>query len=163
MSNWQIFLPTQISESTEKYSRLQVSDNDRDIPYILDSNPQLFYSFRGLKNQMRIRIDCGLDSRPRAAFWKNDRAGILTFFSFKKVVETRCGLDSRIYSTFWKLRRRNCCSRWNKKFMMSRTLSTNDKFWISLKNHGGLLACHSELLGEWKNNFGASAPGKPRK
>jgi len=30
----------------------------------------LFYSFRGLKNQMRIRIVCGLDSRSRAGFWK---------------------------------------------------------------------------------------------
>ena len=26
------------------------------IPYILESNPHPFYSFRGLKNQMRIRI-----------------------------------------------------------------------------------------------------------
>jgi hypothetical protein len=25
-------------------------------PYILESNPHLFYSFRGLKNQMRIRF-----------------------------------------------------------------------------------------------------------
>ena len=33
------------------------------IPYILESNPHPFYSFRGLKNQMRIRIACGLDSR----------------------------------------------------------------------------------------------------
>ena len=35
----------------------------RDIPYILESNPHPFYSFRGLKNQVRIRIGCGLDSR----------------------------------------------------------------------------------------------------
>jgi hypothetical protein len=27
-----------------------------DVPYILESNPHLFYSFRGLKNQMRIRF-----------------------------------------------------------------------------------------------------------
>jgi hypothetical protein len=46
---------------------------------------------------MRIRIECGLDSRSRAGFWKNYRAGVLTFFSFKKVARTRCGLDSRIY------------------------------------------------------------------
>jgi hypothetical protein len=26
------------------------------IPYILESNPYPFYSFRGLKNQMRIRF-----------------------------------------------------------------------------------------------------------
>jgi hypothetical protein len=25
---------------------------------------------------MRIRIECGLDSRSRAGFWKNDRAGV---------------------------------------------------------------------------------------
>jgi hypothetical protein len=42
------------------------------MPYILESNPHLFYSFRGLKIQMRIRFACGLDSRSRAGFWKND-------------------------------------------------------------------------------------------
>ena len=31
--------------------------------YILESNPHPFYSFRGLKNQMRIRIACRLNSR----------------------------------------------------------------------------------------------------
>jgi hypothetical protein len=36
------------------------------LPYILESNPHFFYSFRGLK------IRCGLDSRSRAGFWKND-------------------------------------------------------------------------------------------
>jgi len=46
------------------------------IPYILDSNPHPFYSFRGLKNQMRIRIVCGLDSRSRAGFLKNDRTAV---------------------------------------------------------------------------------------
>ena len=46
------------------------------VPYILESNPHPFYSFRGLKNQMRIRIACGLDSRSRAGFWKNDRAAV---------------------------------------------------------------------------------------
>jgi hypothetical protein len=35
-----------------------------------------FYGFRGLKNQMRIRIACGLESRSRAGFWKNDRAAV---------------------------------------------------------------------------------------
>jgi hypothetical protein len=47
-----------------------------DIPYILESNPHYFYSFRRLKNQMRITIACGLDSRSRAGFWKNDRAAV---------------------------------------------------------------------------------------
>jgi len=28
----------------------------KQIPYILESNPHPFYSFRGLKNQMRIRF-----------------------------------------------------------------------------------------------------------
>ena len=46
------------------------------IPYILESNPHPFYSFRGLKNQMRIIIACGLDPRSRAGFWKNDRAAV---------------------------------------------------------------------------------------
>jgi len=46
------------------------------IPYILESNPHPFYSFRGLKNQMRITIACGLDSRSRAEFCKNDGAAV---------------------------------------------------------------------------------------
>jgi hypothetical protein len=44
--------------------------------YILESNPHPFYSCRGLKGQMRIRIACGLDSRSRAGVWPNDRAGV---------------------------------------------------------------------------------------
>jgi hypothetical protein len=46
------------------------------LPYILESNPHHFYSFGGLKNQMRIRIACGLNSRSWAGFWKNDRAAV---------------------------------------------------------------------------------------
>jgi len=46
------------------------------IPYILESNPHPFYSFRGLKNLTRIRIACGLDSRSLAGFWKKDRAAV---------------------------------------------------------------------------------------
>jgi hypothetical protein len=46
------------------------------LPYILESNPHPFYSFRVLKNQMRITIACGLDSRLRAGFWKNDGATV---------------------------------------------------------------------------------------
>jgi len=45
-------------------------------PYILEFNPHPFYSFREQKNQMRIRIACGLDSRSRVGFWKNDRAAV---------------------------------------------------------------------------------------
>jgi hypothetical protein len=47
-----------------------------EIPYILESNAHPFYSFRGLKNQVRIRFACGLDSRSRAGFWKNDWAAV---------------------------------------------------------------------------------------
>jgi len=46
------------------------------VPYILESNPQPFYSFRGLKNHTRIRIACGLHSRSWAGFWRNDRAAV---------------------------------------------------------------------------------------
>jgi hypothetical protein len=53
-----------------------IIERENEIPYILESNPHLFYSFKGLKNQMRIRIECGLDSRSRAGFWKNDTAGV---------------------------------------------------------------------------------------
>jgi len=49
---------------------------DGQLPYTLESNPHPFYSFRGLKYQMRIRIACGLDSRSWARFWKNDRAAV---------------------------------------------------------------------------------------
>src|SRR5215469_1130041 len=48
----------------------------RTIPYILESNPHPFYSFRGLQNQIWIRIACGLDSRSRTGYWKNDRAAV---------------------------------------------------------------------------------------
>jgi len=50
--------------------------NAQHLPYILESNPHPFYSFRGLKYQMRIRIACGLDSRSWAGFSKNDRASV---------------------------------------------------------------------------------------
>ena len=46
------------------------------LPYILESNPHPFYSFRGLKNLMWIRIACGLDSRSWARFRKNDKAAV---------------------------------------------------------------------------------------
>ena len=49
---------------------------ETDIPYILESNPHPFYSFRGLKYQMRITIACGLDLRSKAGFWKNDIATV---------------------------------------------------------------------------------------
>jgi hypothetical protein len=72
------------------------------VPYILESNPHPFYSFRGLKMQMQIRIECGLDSRSRAGVCPNDRAGVRTVRTIqgsKNEVWIRfgCGLDSRIY------------------------------------------------------------------
>ena len=57
-------------------SREILPESKYQIPYILESNPHPFYSFRGLKNQMRIRIACGLDSQSRAGFWKNDRTAV---------------------------------------------------------------------------------------
>jgi len=48
------------------------------ILYNLESNPHPFYSFRGPKNQMRIRIVCRLDLRSWAGFWKNDKGAIRT-------------------------------------------------------------------------------------
>jgi len=58
-------------------SRLEKTLCKWDIPYILESNPHSFYSFRGLKNQIRITIACGLDPRSRAGFWTNDGAAVL--------------------------------------------------------------------------------------
>jgi len=58
-----------------RYTHCTEADSVR-IPYILESNPHHFYSFRGLKNQMRNRIACGLHSRSWAGFWKNDRAAV---------------------------------------------------------------------------------------
>jgi len=58
-----------------KAMQFRISQNlEYFLPYILESNLHPYYSFRGLKNQMLIRIACGLDSRSRAGFWKNDRA-----------------------------------------------------------------------------------------
>jgi len=65
---------TQTQVSTLLY--IFVIADIRTIPYILESNPHAFYSFRGLKYQMRIRIACGLDSLSRAGFLKNDRAAV---------------------------------------------------------------------------------------
>jgi hypothetical protein len=48
----------------------------KNVPYILETNPHTFYSLRGIKNQMRIRIACGLDPQSRAGIWKNDRAAV---------------------------------------------------------------------------------------
>jgi hypothetical protein len=58
------------------YTYLAIFAQETDIPYILKSNPHAFYSFRGLKNQMWIRIARGLDSWSRAGFWKNDRTAV---------------------------------------------------------------------------------------
>ena len=52
-----------LSRNVDKYQSTVRNIAEERIPYILESNPHPFYSFRGLKNQMRIRIACGLDSR----------------------------------------------------------------------------------------------------
>jgi hypothetical protein len=70
-------------EDRNKYMNTPREQNG-ELPYILESNPHPLYSFRGLKNQMRIRIECGLDSRSRAGFWKNDRAGVLALFRLRR-------------------------------------------------------------------------------
>jgi hypothetical protein len=62
-----------IYHSKKKWARC----DQKYIPYILEYIPHPFYSFRGLKHQMWIRIACGLDSRSTAGFWKNDRAAVL--------------------------------------------------------------------------------------
>jgi len=56
--------------------RIKNNTANCNLPYILESNPPPFYSFRGLKNQMRIRIACRLDSRSWAGFWKIYRAAV---------------------------------------------------------------------------------------
>jgi len=74
-----------ISSGKQKQNPVTYNDNSRSLQenhhqsqrtllllYILESNSHPFYSFRGLKNHMRIRIVCGLDSRSWAGFWKND-------------------------------------------------------------------------------------------
>ena len=38
------------------YVKTETCNQETKVPYILESNPHPFYSFRGLKNQMRIRI-----------------------------------------------------------------------------------------------------------
>jgi hypothetical protein len=55
---------------------------------------------------MRIRIECGLDSRSRAGVWPNDRAGVRavrTIQGGKNEVRIRfgCRLDSRSRAGVW--------------------------------------------------------------
>ena len=53
------------------------------LPYIPESNPHPFYSFRGLKIKMWIRIACRLDLWSRAGFWKNDRTAVVAIRTIK--------------------------------------------------------------------------------
>ena len=79
-----ILLSTLFSDTLSLRSSLNVSDEisypykatGTNVPYILESNPHPFYSFRGVKNQMRIRISCGLDSQSWAGFCKAGRAAV---------------------------------------------------------------------------------------
>jgi len=68
----QVQAPFQAQTTTARFSITYVIHT----PYVLESNPHPFYSFRGLKNQIRIKIASGLDSRSRAGFWKNDGAAV---------------------------------------------------------------------------------------
>jgi hypothetical protein len=68
--------PNDFDICARNFKRITRNVKRRKLPYILESNPHPFYSFRGLKNQMRIRIACGSDSRSRAGFWKNDTAAV---------------------------------------------------------------------------------------
>jgi len=63
-----------VAQASNDYSHHHLTPQE--LLYIHESNPHPFYSFRGLKIQMRIRITCGLDSQSRAGFWKNDRAAV---------------------------------------------------------------------------------------
>ena len=82
ISNWSISRYFTLQNNTTSTTILNFSSKNsafefaREVLYILESNPHPFYSFRGLKNQMLTRIACGLDSRSRAGFWKNDRAAV---------------------------------------------------------------------------------------
>jgi len=67
---------TVVSQHESINTELRITQLHYWLPYILESNPHPFYSFRGLKNQMQIRIMCGLDSRLKVGFWKNDRAAV---------------------------------------------------------------------------------------
>jgi len=88
------------------------------IPYILESNPHPFYSFRGLKNRMRITIACGLDSRSRAGFWKNDGAAVrairtiqynnLLFYLLLIIIYYSSDLPSSLITESLSVLRRDC-------------------------------------------------------
>jgi hypothetical protein len=51
-------------------------------PRILGSNPHTIAA-RAANNLRQIRMTCGLDSRSRAGFWKNDRAAIFAVRTIK--------------------------------------------------------------------------------
>jgi hypothetical protein len=63
-------------EASTSRLRWMESEERPEIPYILKSNLQTFYSFKGLKIQTQITIMCGLDLRSRAGFWKNNGAAV---------------------------------------------------------------------------------------
>jgi len=80
---WQKTKFARIALKTVTQNRWVTADSSNstfgfNVEYRIFSNRirSLFYSFRGLKNQMRITVACGLDSRSRAGFWKNDGAAV---------------------------------------------------------------------------------------
>jgi hypothetical protein len=53
--------------------------------------------------QMRIRIECGLDSRSRAGVWSNDRAGVRTIRTIQGGKnEVRIRIENIRYYIAWK-------------------------------------------------------------
>jgi hypothetical protein len=90
----------------------------KELPHILKSNPHPFCSFRGLKNQMRITIACGLDSRSTAGFWKNNGAAVhairtiqynnLLFYLLLIIIYYSSDLPSSLITESLSMLRRDC-------------------------------------------------------
>ena len=76
---WQVFVSAAFNILTPVLFMYVLAFNTtqpNNILYIFKSNLHPFYSYRGLKNQMRIRIVCGLNLWSWAGLWKNDRAAV---------------------------------------------------------------------------------------
>jgi uncharacterized membrane protein len=88
------------------------------VPYILESNPHPFYSFRGLKSQMLITIAWGLNSWSRAGFWKNDGAAVhavrtiqysnLLFYLLRIIIYYSSDSPSSLITESLSMLRRDC-------------------------------------------------------
>ena len=93
-------------------------DVTKGLPYVFESNPHPFCSYRGLKIQMRVTIACGLDSRSRVGFWKNDGAAVravrtiqynnLLFYSLLNIIYYLSDLLSSLITESLSVLRRDC-------------------------------------------------------